>query len=472
MKTNTYKSIGIYYILNFLRANKQYIKGKCLVFLDAKNLIPFVKKIINTRDVTVIFFPDDKDELKQMEQIRRIKNNSYETVIAINTLNRFGDYESFLQENLRILKGSGTHLSTVSSFALPRKDFGVWGFTEASMRYIFEPYKLDDNLFIQGYGNVLAGRYLIGDEDSNTLSKHQLDHYDPYFPLIIGTRLKKVSGKNYYKKRVAEKGLAAFNRETAIHKILYSTLNKATTNLLLQNLNVVIRNQEPLLMILRRMRAVVTRLIKNRDAYLNSGELEPISKKYGFDRGKPIDRHFIESFLNDNRDCIKGRCLEIVDNTYTRKFGGDRTTTSDALDIFPTRNANIHGDLRNLTQVQDSVYDCIIVTQTFNVIDDYNAAIKECLRILKSGGTLLATVPTLSPCWNLKINLWRYSKETALHVFSQYFGLKNTSVKSYGNKNAVKGFWVGLSMEDLKAFDLTENDKDFPLTIGIRAIKK
>jgi SAM-dependent methyltransferase len=200
-------------------------------------------------------------------------------------------------------------------------------------------------------------------------------------------------------------------------------------------------------------------------------EVEPISKKYGFDRGKPIDRYFIEQFLWENRQYIKGKCLEIVDSTYTKKYGGKNVTTSDALDIFPTRNANIHGDLRNLTQVEDNVYDCLIVTQTFNVIDNYHAAIKECFRILKPGGTLLVTVPTVSPCWNVKINLWRYTPEAALSVFGQYFGKKNTQVTSYGNNEVATSFWIGFSKEDLAESLFSKQDADSPLIVGVRAIK-
>lgn len=61
--------------------------------------------------------------------------------------------------------------------------------------------------------------------------------------------------------------------------------------------------------------------------------LHPISSKFGFDRGTPIDRYYIEKFLNNYREYIHGKCLEITDNTYTKRFGGKEVVQSDVLDI-------------------------------------------------------------------------------------------------------------------------------------------
>ena len=47
------------------------------------------------------------------------------------------------------------------------------------------------------------------------------------------------------------------------------------------------------------------------------------STQWGFDRGTPLDRHFIEGFLAANRDAIRGRVLEVKDDTYTRRYGTD-----------------------------------------------------------------------------------------------------------------------------------------------------
>ena len=47
----------------------------------------------------------------------------------------------------------------------------------------------------------------------------------------------------------------------------------------------------------------------------------PISQKFGFDRGTPVDRYYIEVFLAAYSRDIRGRALEVGDASYCRKFG-------------------------------------------------------------------------------------------------------------------------------------------------------
>src|SRR5262249_6056962 len=57
----------------------------------------------------------------------------------------------------------------------------------------------------------------------------------------------------------------------------------------------------------------------------------PISREFGFDRGLPVDRYYIEQFLSVHADDIRNRVLEIGDDTYMRRFGGSRVTKGDVL---------------------------------------------------------------------------------------------------------------------------------------------
>jgi SAM-dependent methyltransferase len=222
----------------------------------------------------------------------------------------------------------------------------------------------------------------------------------------------------------------------------------------------------------KKMRAVVMKKVRSRDSYLSSMTTKPISTKYGYDRGMPVDRFYIERFLEQYKDSVKGVCLEIVDNSYTVKYGGSKVTTSDVLDIIPRKTTTIHGDLRNVRDIiADNTYDTLIVTQTLNVIDDYEAAISECYRILKPGGLLLVTLPTMSPAWNLKINLWRFSPESAQRVFEKYFLSSNITIAPLGNKVVTESFWTGMAVEDLKQEELEYQDEQYPLIIGIAARK-
>src|SRR5262245_60042480 len=63
--------------------------------------------------------------------------------------------------------------------------------------------------------------------------------------------------------------------------------------------------------------------------------ITPISQVFGFDRGQPIDRYYIECFLQRYARDIQGAVLEIGENTYTCKYGAGRVTRSDVLHATP-----------------------------------------------------------------------------------------------------------------------------------------
>lgn len=201
--------------------------------------------------------------------------------------------------------------------------------------------------------------------------------------------------------------------------------------------------------------------------------MKPISHNYGANRGTPIDRYYIEKFLAENAKDIKGRCLEVESNIYTKKFGP--SAHGDVLDIDKNnRQITIHGDLRDLKNISDDNYDCIILTQVLQFIDDWEAAVRECRRILKPGGTLLATLPALS-----RIDVragengdyWRWTKAGTEYIFSKVFAKENITVKSWGNVLTGTGFWIGQSVEEFTQKELNYKDASFPILISVRAIK-
>src|SRR4051794_19584949 len=59
--------------------------------------------------------------------------------------------------------------------------------------------------------------------------------------------------------------------------------------------------------------------------------MTPISRSWGNDRGTPIDRYYIEKFLYQHRDDVRGHVLEMGDATYTKRFGGSGVRHIDVL---------------------------------------------------------------------------------------------------------------------------------------------
>src|SRR5215212_4968825 len=203
--------------------------------------------------------------------------------------------------------------------------------------------------------------------------------------------------------------------------------------------------------------------------------LEPISRDFGLDRGKPIDRYYIEGFLARHAEDIEGRVLEIKDSGLTRKYGGSRVTVSDVLDIDEgNRRATIVADLTRAEGVPSNMFDCIICTQTLHFIYDISSAVSTLQRILKPGGTLLATFPGIgqTSCQNLHENYcWALTKLSARRLFEEAFPATDFEVEAQGNVLAAVAFLEGLAVSELRKEELDHHDPDYELLISVRAVK-
>jgi SAM-dependent methyltransferase len=204
--------------------------------------------------------------------------------------------------------------------------------------------------------------------------------------------------------------------------------------------------------------------------------VEPISRDFGTDRGQPIDRHYIESFLERHGTDIRGRVLEVGEDLYTRRFGGSRVTQSDVLHVREGNpRATIIADLADAPQLADDTFDSIVLTQTLHLVYDARAAVRTIFRILKPGGVLLLTVPGLTPVptrtqWGYTWH-WAFTALSVERMLSETFGPDNISVGTTGNVLVANAFLHGLATEELAREELDFTDPDYPVILTARARK-
>ncbi len=204
--------------------------------------------------------------------------------------------------------------------------------------------------------------------------------------------------------------------------------------------------------------------------------LSPISSVFGYDRGTPIRRYYIENFLTGNAADIRGKVLEIGDNTYTRKFGGGRVSCSDVLDVREGNpRATFVADLTSADNIPSDMFDCAVITQTLHVIYDVQSALKELHRIMKPGGVLLATVPGISQIsrhdmerWG---DYWRFTTLSVQRLFAEAFPGSDVRTKAYGNVLTAVASLHGLAAEELKKEELDYYDPDYEVLIAVRVVK-
>ncbi len=206
------------------------------------------------------------------------------------------------------------------------------------------------------------------------------------------------------------------------------------------------------------------------------GRLTPISDNWGWDLGTPLDRHHIEEFLDSRASDIRGDVLEIGTSTYTRRFGGDRVASSDVLHVEDHHpGVTMVGDLTRPETLEPDRFDCVLLTQTLQFVEDPAAAIRSAHRILRPGGVALATFSGITKISRDDMDRWghyfNFTTLSAGRLFERVFGATNVDVTAAGNVLTTTAFLYGIPAEQLPEKALTYRDRDYELVICVRAVK-
>ena len=202
----------------------------------------------------------------------------------------------------------------------------------------------------------------------------------------------------------------------------------------------------------------------------------PIHSGWGIGRGTYIDRYYIERYLEQNAACIRGRVLEVTQNEYTIRFGGDKVTQSDVLDIRPDHPpATIVADLTNGDNIPSDAFDCVILTQVLNFIYDVKPSIRTIYRILKPGGCVLVSVAGISQMSHEEMeycgDYWRFTSISLRRLFEEVFPAAKVTVEAHGNVLTATSFLHGLALEELRKDELDYRDPNFEVSILLKAVK-
>lgn len=204
--------------------------------------------------------------------------------------------------------------------------------------------------------------------------------------------------------------------------------------------------------------------------------LTPVSRVFGSDRGQPLDRYYIEKFLAQHRQLITGRCLEVGELRYVPRYGRG-VTAADVLHVDGEGcpEATVIGDLSHSAELPHSQYDCFVCTQTFQYVYDFEAGLRGAAQLLRPGGVLLATFPTVSrksvsddQGWE---EYWRFTSAGVRRACSRVFGADSVQVESFGNVLAGSAFLMGLAAHEIGRRKLDYRDPDYEVLVGVIARK-
>lgn len=195
----------------------------------------------------------------------------------------------------------------------------------------------------------------------------------------------------------------------------------------------------------------------------------PVSRRFGLDRGKAIDRFYIEKFLEANRGYIHGDVMEIGDNRYTMQFG-QNIRNAYILHVNGWGQNVLRGNFATGEGIQENTIDCLIFTQTLQHIFDMKEAVRNIYKVLKPGGVVLITSGVIAQLslydyhnWG---EYWRITDQSMKMLLEAQFEESKIHVLSYGNVKTAISFLYGLCREDLDQTDYDYNDEQYPVIVA------
>src|SRR5258708_14108352 len=122
---------------------------------------------------------------------------------------------------------------------------------------------------------------------------------------------------------------------------------------------------------------------------------------------------------------------------YACFFGG-RVANHYVLDVAPADSVDIVGDAR-IMPFADASMDVVLITQVLEHIPEPIAVIGEIRRVLKPGGTLLLSVPSIFPQHGSPGDYWRYMPQGLQWILRDFNSVTVTGEAGTGSPAFVGG---------------------------------
>jgi SAM-dependent methyltransferase len=188
----------------------------------------------------------------------------------------------------------------------------------------------------------------------------------------------------------------------------------------------------------------------------------PFSENYGMNRGTPIERVYIEGFLERHRHDVRGHVLEVGDPRYARRFGGDQVSAIDIVDIVEDNPvATLVADLGVPDSLPAARYDCFILTGTIGYVEDLYVGVRNAGRCLRPGGVLFIAGPAGGRTDPNERH--RFTPHGLRTVLERCFPDAEVTVEGFGNLLCSVAQLMGIAAEELKPEEVTPYDPDFPM---------
>lgn len=201
---------------------------------------------------------------------------------------------------------------------------------------------------------------------------------------------------------------------------------------------------------------------------VKQASVNPLNREFGFSRGTPVDRYYVESWLDQNRELVRGDVLEIAEDTYTKRFGTEGAV-SHILHVNMEKEGVIKGNLETGEGIPQDAVDCIILTQTLPFIYDCKQVIANLYKMLRKDGTALVTTGGITQISRYDMDqwghFWSFTTASLKRLIEESAFGGNYAMSVYGNVKAACALMYGLAAEELGEEELWYLDEDYPVSI-------
>jgi SAM-dependent methyltransferase len=197
--------------------------------------------------------------------------------------------------------------------------------------------------------------------------------------------------------------------------------------------------------------------------------LAPLCHITGFTRGNPIDRYYLQKFVDEIREQVVGDVLEVGGVPKDREFYQfDRVKTYRIMNLEAGAGVDLVGDVHDPNLVEPDSLDSLVI---FNVLEHCYApwvAVENIRRWLKPGGKCFCMVPSAQRLHDRPGDFWRPLPDGMNWLFRSF---ADKQLYVYGNPLTVLASFHGVGYEELTLEELDAFHPDYPVSTCMVATK-
>jgi SAM-dependent methyltransferase len=187
----------------------------------------------------------------------------------------------------------------------------------------------------------------------------------------------------------------------------------------------------------------------------------PFCPDYGYSRGTPIDRYYLDRFVTEIKDDVIGVVLEVGGLRQNRQiYGFYNATLYRAIDIAPSGSVDMVGDVHDPRVCKNNSLDRVIL---FNVLEHCAKpwiVIENIHKWLKRGGKVVCAVPNAQRIHRDPADFWRIQPDGLRSMFSSF---EIQKLKTYGNLLTAIASLSGIGAEELIPEELEFHNEQYPV---------